>query len=521
MKTPLQENWTVTKAAKMSREGIVVAQNAAAAEAGAEILRQGGNAVDAAVATAFALGTVEPWMSGIGGIGLLIFGDAATKRVQVVDFGPVAPSAVDPARYRPVGGTVGASMFGWPRVEADRNMKGYESMCLPGSVEGLGFALETFGRKSLAEVMAPAIELAERGMPLDWHTSLAIAVGASELAEFASSRAVYLPNALPPVSPADGALQRLKLGNLAATYRRLAEAGRRDFYEGELAEAILADLESGGSIISAADLRNFRARLVDPLTLDYRGVTLHAATALSGAPTYLEAMGALDKALPALPRALPDAETFVAYAEALTQAFRRRLGELGAGAPASNTTHLSVVDRDGNMVALTNTLLARFGSKVVLPKTGILMNNGMMWFDPVPGRPNSVVPGGRPLANMCPVLMTRDGVPWAALGACGGRRIIPAVTQLTSFLVDFSMPLEKAFATPRIDATGEKVVCDNRFPPEVVAALAAKFPLEIVEDAVYPTRFAVPSAVTRRAGAALNSGMAYIHSPAAAAVVAE
>src|SRR3954453_13322116 len=166
----LQENWTVGKSARVSREGIVVAQNARAAEAGAELLRRGGNAVDAAVATAFALGIVEPWMSGVGGVGLLLWADAATRQVKVVDFGPGAPAGLDPTRYRVVGEPT-ATMFGWPRVEGDRNLKGAESACVPASVEGLGLAVERFGRKSLAEVMAPAIELAEAGLPLDWHTS--------------------------------------------------------------------------------------------------------------------------------------------------------------------------------------------------------------------------------------------------------------------------------------------------------------------------------------------------------------
>src|SRR5262249_10317166 len=237
MDLTLRENWTVTKAAKVSREGIVVAQNARAAEAGAELLRQGGNAVDA-VATAFALGVVEPWMSGIGGVGLLLWGDAQQKRVQVVDFGPIAPRGLDPERYRLMGGT-SRSLFGWPRVEDDRNLKGYESICVPGTVDGLGLALERFGRKGLAEAIAPAIALADSGLPLDWHTSLALAIRAAELAESAPSRAVYLPNGLPPVSPADSAMQHLSLGNLAATYRRLAKAGRRDFYEGALADDLL------------------------------------------------------------------------------------------------------------------------------------------------------------------------------------------------------------------------------------------------------------------------------------------
>jgi gamma-glutamyltranspeptidase / glutathione hydrolase len=217
----------------------------------------------------------------------------------------------------------------------------------------------------------------------------------------------------------------------------------------------------------------------------------------------------------------PDAAAFVAYAEALTTAFAERLAQLGHAMPAqSNTTHLSVVDRDGNMVALTNTLLSRFGSKVVLPKTGIPMNNGMLWFDPRPGGANSIAPGKKPLANMCPVVLTRSGKPWAALGGCGGRRIIPAVTQLTSFLIDYDLSLGQALELPRLDASTKTVLCDRRMSGEIVAALAAKFPVERMEAMVYPSNFAVPSAVLRDS-ARRNSGATHIASPAAAAMLEE
>ena len=392
------------------------------------------------------------------------------------------------------------------------------SICVPGTVDGLGLALERFGRLPLAEVMAPALRLAEEGLPVDWHTALSIAISAAELAEFESSRAVYLPGGLPPVPPSSGAPKRLPLAALAATYRRLAEAGRRDLYEGALADAMLTDLRTGGSAISAADLAQYHARIVEPLALGYRGVRLNAAPGLTGGPTYARAMAGVDARLPGAMLGYPGADAFIAYAEALREAFAERFAALGhAMPPASNTTHLSVVDRDGNMVALTNTLLSRFGSKVVLPRTGVTMNNAVLWFDPVPGRANSIAPGKRPLANMCPVLATRNGVPWLALGACGGRRIIPAVAQLTSFLIDFGLPLEEAFTMPRIDASEASILCDDRLAPEIIAALAARFPVEIVEATVYPPLFAMPSAVMRDAGG-LNTGMTHILSPVAAAV---
>ena len=150
------------------------------------------------------------------------------------------------------------------------------------------------------------------------------------------------------------------------------------------------------------------------------------------------------------------------------------------------------------MVALTQTLLSVFGSKVVLPSTGVLMNNGIMWFDPRPGSPNSLAPGKRPLTNMCPTIARRDGKAWFAIGASGGRKILPAVFQISSFLIDHGMTLENAFHQPRIDASGgDTVGVDPRLPDAIRSALAEKFPVSETELVVYPTNFACPSAVFR------------------------
>ncbi|HYM03830.1 MAG TPA: gamma-glutamyltransferase [Stellaceae bacterium] len=513
-----RENWNIAKPEIRSRHGIVVAQHARAAAVGAEILAAGGNAVDAAVATAFALGVVEPWMSGIGGVGFLVYGEAATGRVQVVDFSAVAPSALDPRRYPVIGGK-SDELFAWPRVEGDRNLKGYESICVPGSVDGLGLAVERFGRLRFADVIAPACRLAEEGLPIDWYAAFNVSLSAADLGQFAAAREIYLPGGLPPVPAPDGAPRRLALPALARTYRRLAETGRREFYEGDVAAMLLADLREGGSVISADDLAGYRARLVEPLSFDYRGVRLHATPGLAGGVTYAHAMTALDARLPRRNRSPAGADAFLAYAETLRAAFAARFAELGHAMPgASNTTHLSVVDRAGNMVALTNTLLSRFGSKVALPKSGVMMNNAVMWFDPTPGRPNSIAAGKRPLANMCPVVATRDGAPSFALGACGGRRIISAVTQLTSFVVDFGMALEQAMALPRLDASEASVIVDDRLAPEIIAALRSRFPVDVVEAGVYPPHFAIPSAVLRDAASGFNTGATHVRSPASAAI---
>ncbi len=209
--------------------------------------------------------------------------------------------------------------------------------------------------------------------------------------------------------------------------------------------------------------------------------------------------------LAALPAAFakpgPGADAFVAYAGSLRAAYAERLERMGAETVAAHTSHLSACDREGNFVALTQTLLSTFGSRVVLPKTGVLMNNGVNWFDPRPGRPNSTAPGKKPLTNMCPLVARRGDVGWFAVGASGGRKILPAVLQMTSFLVDHGLDLETAAHQPRIDVSDpDTVTLDPRLPAATADALAAKFPTRIYEHVAYPGGYACPSAVLRADG---------------------
>jgi gamma-glutamyltranspeptidase/glutathione hydrolase len=507
------------KAVVKSPHGIVAAQSRLAAAVGAGVLAAGGNAVDAAVATGFAAGVVEPWMNGFGGGGFMVVAKADGSPPEVVDFSMIAPAALDPGDY-PLAGGMAQALFAWPAVKDDRNLKGYHSIAVPGQVEGMRLALERFGSIGWRQALEPAIALAERGLPLDWYATLSITVAARELTEFPATRTVYLPGGLPPLPPAEG-VGHLPLGNLGRTLRRLAEAGGRDFYEGEVAAALLRDLEKGGSRLSAADLRNYRATIGPALDIAYRGINVAAVPGLSAGPTLADVLRRLTASLRNTKlTAGPSPASYAGYAEAFAQAYAARLERLGAGAPApSCTTHLSVVDRHGNMAALTQTLLSRFGSKVVLPETGILMNNGILWFDPRPGRPNSIAPGRRPLANMCPVIVRRDGAPWFALGASGGRRIMPAVAQVLSFLVDYGMTLEEAFHQPRLDVSGEdRAVLDVRMPADVERAVAVLMPVTREPTSVYPVQFACPSAVLRDPATGLHYGMGEIASPWAGAV---
>src|SRR5215204_2625900 len=188
------------KATVAGPNGVVASHHRVAAEIGAEVLCGGGNAVDAAIATAFAVGVAEPWMSGIGGIGAMLIREAGTGKVSVIDFGARAPARLDPAAYVLAGGT-DTDLFGWPKVVDNRNLVGPYAVAIPAMVAGHAMAHELFGTKSWAELVAPAAEIAERGVQADWHTTLWIAAAFADLARDPGCRALFLPNGAPPYPP--------------------------------------------------------------------------------------------------------------------------------------------------------------------------------------------------------------------------------------------------------------------------------------------------------------------------------
>ncbi|HET6520204.1 MAG TPA: gamma-glutamyltransferase [Geminicoccaceae bacterium] len=493
-----QQNWVLRKPAARGAGGVVASQHHLAAEVGAAVLRDGGNAVDAAIATAFAVSVLEPWMSGVGGGGMMLVHSAAERRVRAFAFGMVAPLGLDPADY-PLGPAEeqAGGLFPWPSVVENRNVYGPLSIAVPGHVAGLGLAHERFATRPWAELLAPAVALAEEGLPVSWHATLKIAASARDLRRFEPARDTYLPNGLPPVPNDDGTLPRRPLGRLAVTLGRLAEAGPRDFYEGEIARALVDDVRAIGGRLAAEDLARYRAFEADAPTVRHGGATVHTAPGLTAGPTLCHALGLIGDRVPA---GEPGADAYRAWAEGLFAAYERRLATMGdvddSRAPAC-TTHLSAADADGNLVSLTQTLLSSFGSKVISPQTGVLLNNGIMWFDPRPGGPNAMAPGKRPLSNMCPVVATRGdgGEPWFALGASGGRRILPAVLQVASMLAACGLSAEEAMHRPRIDVSGtEALTADPRLPAEVLDALEARYPAAVRrEHAVYPSLFACPS----------------------------
>ena len=488
------------KSAAVSARGVVASQNRAASAVGAQVLRDGGNAIDAAVATALALTVVEPWMSGLAAGGALLFYSAKTGSVKVVDFSMVAPAALDPSSYAVVSGQ-NSDLFGWPSVIDDRNLLGAPSVAVPGLVAGLSLALSEFGARSWADLLAPAINLARQGLEVDWFTSLMIAQAVPDLQKFPASAADFLRagQAPLPAAPAPGARPlRLPRERLLATMTRLAAAGPRDFYQGEIASSIIADMQAEGGCLSLQDLRGYEAKILDPAELCYRGQRVCVVPGLNGGPTVLAALRDLARRYTAGDSI--DASTFVAHAGSLHAAWQERLAGMGHDGGESCTTHLSVVDAEGNMVALTQTLLSIFGSRLTLPHTGLLMNNGIMWFDPVPGRRNSIAPGKRPLANFSPTLLLGPNGNYA-LGGCGGRRIIPAVVGIVSFLTDHGLSLAEAIARPRIDVSGSPwITADSRLPRTMLEALAQVAPVVAAERTVLPVNFSIASGVADRNG---------------------
>lgn len=493
------QHWQVTKPAARGKRGVVASQSRAAAEAGIAILEAGGNAADAAVGMAFALAAMEPWNSGLGGIGFAQVA-APGKPAQTVDFGPVSPAGLDPSAY-PMTGRMKLDLFAWPEVEGDRNVHGPLSFVIPSAVAGYALLHETHGRLPAADVLAPAVALAKRGLPQDWFTTLKIANAAAILRRYPESARIYLPGGLPPVAPYQGTPGFFQLGALPETLERLRHAGMRDFYEGEVAAAIAADVKEMGGFLSAGDLANCRARLLPAVSVPWRGRTLHLSNGLTAAPTFRRVMEMMEAA-PWEGRE-PGTAWHMAFVRAMQAAYAERLAGLGDAEPKaaeSCTTHLTVCDADGMVVAMTTTLLSSMGSRVVLPRSGVLMNNGVMWFDPRPGTPNAFGPGKRPLTNMSPIIATdAAGQPVIGLGASGGRRILASVFQMLSLVAGFGMDPEEAAHFPRIDVSGpEGATADRRLPRATLDALAAAGPLEVVEHAVLPVNFACPNLIAIR-----------------------
>jgi gamma-glutamyltranspeptidase / glutathione hydrolase len=518
---------SVTKSQLEAPRACVTAGHPLGARVGAEVLRRGGNAVDAAVATAFAMAVVEPFMSCLAGGGSMLIHRPRTGTSVALDFNVAAPRAAHAGMYR-LGAGQGGDLFPWRAVESDANVHGALAVAVPGSVAGLTLALERWGTLDLRDAVAPAARLARRGVPVDWYLAGVTATYAEELSRFPEAARTYLREGRWAPRPAnlEGG-DRVRYPALARSLELIGKEGSSVFYRGSIAEAIETEIRRGGGVLDRTDLARYRVRVAEPLAGSYRGVTLLGMPGATGSVTALEAMNVLEcfdagAGGPSEPR------TAHLRAEAIRVAFEDRLRWLGdpvavrapwaalarkayaravadgvrpdgrrharrpvdpwrfargaargagpapvaAGAPADEcTTHVCAVDRDRTLVSLTHTAVSLFGSKVVVPETGLLLGNGMVWFDPEPGRPNSIEPGKRALVNMTPFLALRDGAPYLTVGAPGGRKIVSAVPQVLANLIDFGLGPQAAVEAPRLHTEGGPLQVDDRMGPRTVADL--------------------------------------------------
>jgi gamma-glutamyltranspeptidase / glutathione hydrolase len=527
----IRSSLSVTKQTPPAPRGMVVAEHPRGAEVGARILERGGNAVDAAVATAFAMTVVEPFMSSIGGSGTMLVHLARRGETVALDFNGVAPRRAHATMYPVIGG-VSDALFPWPKVEGEANVYGHRAVAVPGSVAGLTLALERYGTMALADVLTPAIEIARDGFVPDWYLALKHAHHLEELAAFPETARVYLRHGRsiyrpPSMQPGDV----VRYPDLAESLTLIAKEGPDAFYRGAIADAIADEMARGGGLISKDDLAAYEVRVGAPLTGRYRDLELAFSPGATGGITALETLNILNEFASAKV-GRTTAEGLHLRACALKRAFRDRFehlgdpamvkapwarlvsrehargaareiraGRVGATGPRGGratdcTTHLGVIDRQRNMVALTNTAVSMWGSRVVVKGTGILLNNGMIWFDPEPGRANSVAAGKRVLVNMVPTLGFKRGRPHLTIGAPGGRAIISAIPQAIANLVDGRGSLQNAVEAPRVHTEGGDVLVSTRVGEAALAGLARRGHTVVPKEETYSTlNFARPVAI--------------------------
>ena len=493
--TVVKEHWSLREPEVRGKNGMVASQHYLASQVGADVLQRGGNAIDAAIASGLAIGCVEPWSSGIGGGGYLTSYLADPDETHVVEFGMRAPFESGPSDY-PLDESqeiTGAGTFNWPLVKGHTNVIGPLSVAVPGYIRWAELALRSYGSMSWEDVIEPACQLAEQGLPVDWYTAHSVNSSGRALARYEETSRTYFPDGFGPLPGPEGTLRYIPLGSLCKTYRTLQKEGPESFYSGTVARQMVDDLEAVRSKITLRDFNEYTASIGKPVETRYRSHLVQAAGHLTAGPSLVNALLALEKRH--LQTNGPHLDSYMAYVEILREAYTDRLKSMGEGPrTAGSTSHLVVGDQWGNLASLTQTIMSPFGSHIMSPQTGVLFNNGMMWFDPRPNTPNSLIGGRRPLCNMCPTIVQLKNGNKAALGACGGRKILPSVFQLVSFLSDFNMSIDEAVHIARVDvSSNDNVWVMSHMSKEIRDQLVANFDnVRIRGNTVGGNQFATP-----------------------------
>ena len=503
MSDPRSASSRCEKSPVVARQGMVVTNHPLASAAGVEMLAAGGNAVDAAVAALFALTVVEPMMVGIFGGGLAHIRMADGRHV-VLDGLSAAPARASATTFEPVSDLP-------PRrfdTAGRRNEIGALSVATPGSLRGWCDALALFGRLPLADVMEPAIRHARRGFAVSPYLAGCVAEAARDLAADREIAALFLPRGDPVASG-----QRLVMGDYAQTLAVIAREGPGAFYDGAIADAIVDYFARSGGLIGRDDLAAARTVERAPVHGHYRGFDIYGPPPPSAGGVHLLqmlailegfdlcAMGfgtadAIHLLREALETAVPDraaATADPAFVEApverlVSRAYaeerRARIdmartqdwtaGVVASGVESPNTTHVTVADAEGSIVASTQTINSLFGARVMIPGTGLIPNNYMSLFDPHPGRALSIAPGKRVTTSMAPTIAFKDGRPAFALGLPGGLRIFGAAMQALVNLIDHGMSVQEAVEAPRVWTQGQELEVESDLVASQGEALAAR-----------------------------------------------
>ena len=493
----------------MGTRGAVTSAHPLASMAGIRMLLEGGNAVDAAVAVGSTLNIVEPFMSGAGGIGLMVISRATTGERHVLDFIGRAPAAADPAR-----------------ATEDELAGGPKSCATPGSLGGWLTALARFGSMPAARVLGPAIEAAEHGVPLTWMNSQFFEQARATLGRSAEAQRLYLGNG----APRPGKVVTYK--ELAATFRQVAEGGAEAFYRGPIARAIARAVTEAGGWLSEADMAAFSAEWREPVTITYRGrevcsvpppfsafQMLETLNILEGhdvaawghnSADYLHHLieavklasadrlayayspdvpirGLISKAYADSQRARIDAAR-AAVSEGERHSRERLAGQIGEGHPASfmheQTTHFACADAQGTVASVTQTLGVPFGSGFAVPGTGLVLNNILKWMDRDPESPNVLRPGKKAGTMMSPTQVFTDGAFSLSIGTPGSYGILQTTTQMLLNLLEFGMNIQEAIEAPRVRVYRDRLVdAEGRVSAETRQALAGRgHEVNVIED---------------------------------------
>ncbi|MFZ4664400.1 MAG: gamma-glutamyltransferase [Caldilineaceae bacterium] len=506
--------------------GMIAALQPQAVEEGAKVLMQGGNAIDAAVTCAFVQGILDPQMCGIGGYAQLTMhlatppvnasgalGLTVQNQSIVIDGPALAGANVTEDMW--ADRVLGPNPDGWGYFLKDKvNDVGYTSVCTPGWVKTMATMLERWGTISWAQALEPAARIAEEGfvvterLAVRWLQKSKYPEAAS-LRDYidanAEARRIYLK--------ADGSTyemgERLRNPDYAKTLRHLGKHGPEDFYTGELAERMLADLTANGGYVTAEDLATYQLREAMRVADTYRGYGVTTATAPHGGPTLIAILNILEGYdLAALGHNSPQYIYLVSMAMKAAFADRNRTmadpefndvpvawmiskeraaqwrDHINAGKPINasfmptgtpDTTHVSVVDRHGNCVALTHSLGASSG--VITPGMGFMYNNSMINFHPLPGHPNSIGPRKGRTTGMCPTIITKGEKPVLVLGSPGATRIITSNVQVILNALDFGMSMTEAVHAPRFDCQVADIRCSAMIPEYVCAEVRKRHPI--------------------------------------------